>query len=832
MRSDSTTQFVTAVKLRELRAQHSRLREAYDRLTLQAEAATDPHQRLRHLYRGLADLTYAGGRVHPELADLGVLANDTLPGQGISADLVERWSRRLADELTAGRLRSEFVFRFGVLLEQWATSGDSLQRIPPTRQLHELREHVLTPPRPNDHRGLIENLLAGVSEADPAKDHIVATREDSLQEALSLIHNDQYQPARLRAEARRLIQDHTLSAELADVLTLLGTGPDALQWPAGGVVTRAAWTRNKWRLYTDQDLPTTCLLDVLARRWERELSDVFGDWRQRQAADHRSELLWALNVPKSVTDGEQQFAGSAGRQSDPETIPWIADLGTARDPQARAGFEFIHDDPYRKSVLAQRRAHLDKLHEVTAVDPYEQDSDMFFPVVALVNAEIKLARAAFPDRPLCVVKLDLRDYYSSIPHDLVLTILAGLGIRPPELDLVAGFLAMPLAATDGSGSTGDLGETRSATRGVPMGYRLSALLAELIGRCMETYVQQRAAVRVIRVVDDICLLTPDPDAAVAAREHVTAFFRTCGLTLNDDKFGAVCIGGELPAAMAGPLPRWGMLTLDQRGEWSVHEAGFQQHLAQSRGSVMAAEAVLSKVDIINADLTHLARCIALGADLGDDHRAEANAALVRFVDDYVGPGQGIADALCKDVIALVGARTDADRQTPPQAIPEAWLYWPVTAGGLGLRNPYIMAGQFAEAVRRRDRVAVPPGPAEAGWNTRDNDWARYYRQLLKPLDPAAPTDTAATESLTRDFIARGTTISQGAQLRLTPYWRWILSVYGPEIRERFGTFRFLNTELVPLQLLGARRTDSHGSNDSRGTNDDPWATADVDNPPF
>jgi hypothetical protein len=826
MRSDSTTQFVTAVKLRELRAQHSQLREAYDRLTLQAEAATDPYQRLRHLYRGLADLTFAGGKVHPELADLGVLANDTLPGRAISADLVERWSSRLVDELTAGRLRSEFVFRFGVLLEQWATSGDSPQRIPPTRQLHELREHVLTPPRPNDHRGLIENLLAGVSRVGPAKDRIVATRASSLRKALGVIADDQYQPARLRAEARRLIQDHTLSAELADVLTLLGTGPDALQWPAGGVVTRAVWTRNKWRLYTDQDLATTCLLDVLARRWGQELSDVFGDWRQRQAADHRLERLWALNIPNAVTDGEQQqFTGSAARQPDPEPIVSIADLGTARDPQARAGFEFIQDDPYLNSVLAQRRIRLDELHEVTTVDPYQQKDDMHFPVVALVNAEIKLARAAFPDRPLCLVKLDLRDYYSSIPHDLVLTVLGNLGIRQPELELVARFLAMPLAATDGStADLGDTGEARSATRGVPMGYRLSALLAELIGRCLEAYVQQRTAVRVIRVVDDICLLTPDPDAAVAARQHVTAFFQTCGLTLNDDKFGVVCIGGELPAAAAGPLPRWGMLTLDQQGEWSVHEASFQQHLAQSRDSVMAAEAVLSKVDIINADLTHLARGVALGADLGDNHRAEANAALVRFVDDYAGPGQGIAAALCEDVIALVGTRAGADRQAPPQAIPEAWLYWPVTAGGLGLRNPYIMAGQFAEAVRRRDRVAAPQGPAEAGWNTRDNDWARYYRRLLEPLDPAAPTDTAATESLTRDFIARGTAISQGAQITLTPYWRWILSVYGPEIRERFGTFRFLNTELVPLQLLGARRTDNHGTTARHSTTDDPWAT--------
>ncbi len=858
MRPDSTTQFVTAVKLRELRAQHSQLREAYDRLTAQVDATTDPYQRLRHLYRGLADLTYGGRKVHPELADLGVLANDTLPGAAISADLVERWSSRLVDELAAGRLRSEFVFRFGLLLEQWATSGDSPGPTPPARQLHELRERILTPPPPNDHRGLIEILLAGVRGVGLEKDDTEATYSDSIWTVLQGIENDQYQPARLRAEARRLIQDNTLSAELADALTLLGTGPDALQWPAGGVASRAMWTKNKWRLYIDQNLPTTCLIDLLAQRWEREVFDVIGGGRGERVENrrYRLERLRALKAPKVIIDNERQLLAEAEAQlraSGPELS--TTEPGDVWDSQSlsRTAIGTIDDDlPHGDSVLVQRRRHLAQLHEVTMAEQY--DHDMYFPVVALVDAEIKLARAAFPDRPLYLVKLDLRDYYPSIPHDLVLTILRTLGVCQPELDLVAKFLAMPLAATTGgpgstadhsdtggasdtgessgavdpssTGGASDAGGARPVTRGVPMGYRLSALLAELIGRCMEAYVQQRTPVRIVRVVDDICLLTPDPDAAAAALGDVTSFFRACGLTLNEEKFGVVCIGGQLPAPMAGPLPRWGMLTLDQQAAWSVHEATFRQHLAQSRRNVTAAGAVLSKVDIINEDLTHLARAVALGADLGDHHRAEVTAALLRFVDDYFGPGQGIVAALCDDIISLVGPLPDVDQQAPSQAIPEAWLYWPITAGGLGLRNPYVMAGQYAEAVRRRrDRVDVPQGPAEAGWNIRDNQWARYYRQLLEPLDPAAPKDTAATKSLIQDFIARGTTISQGAQTTLTPYWRWILSIYGPEIRERFGTFRFLNTELVPLQLLGARRTDS-GS-----TTDGAWAS-DVDAPPF
>jgi hypothetical protein len=57
------------------------------------------------------------------------------------------------------------------------------------------------------------------------------------------------------------------------------------------------------------------------------------------------------------------------------------------------------------------------------------------------------------------------------------------------------------------------------------------------------------------------------------------------------------------------------------------------------------------------------------------------------------------------------------------------------------------------------------------------------------------------KTMVEDFIARGKEISGGKQEGLSDYWRWVLCVYGPEILEKFGTFRFLLTDLVPLQLI-------------------------------
>jgi hypothetical protein len=48
-------------------------------------------------------------------------------------------------------------------------------------------------------------------------------------------------------------------------------------------------------------------------------------------------------------------------------------------------------------------------------------------------------------------------------------------------------------------------------------------------------------------------------------------------------------------------------------------------------------------------------------------------------------------------------------------------------------------------------------------------------------------------------------LSAGKQKGLSSYWRWILYLYGPQILQKFGTFRFLIPELVPMQLIGEQR---------------------------
>ncbi|HEY7424663.1 MAG TPA: hypothetical protein VH682_10575, partial [Gemmataceae bacterium] len=94
-------------------------------------------------------------------------------------------------------------------------------------------------------------------------------------------------------------------------------------------------------------------------------------------------------------------------------------------------------------------------------------------------------------------------------------------------------------------------------------------------------------------------------------------------------------------------------------------------------------------------------------------------------------------------------------------------------------------------------------------------------------EPAGPPPLTAMEQLVEDFIERGGEVSGRRQARLSPYWRWVVYTYGPSLLEALGTFRFLLTELVPLQLILENRGLAAAA---EGGNDTPPPSASEDIP--
>ena len=149
---------------------------------------------------------------------------------------------------------------------------------------------------------------------------------------------DIYRPPHLRREARRFAADDLLRKELADALTILIAELPTWDWPAEGLATRALWTRNKWRLYLDEDLPTACLLEVIGGRWVAILEHLIGD---RDVVDERRarlKKLLDLGAPEVILVNERRMLRQAEQMVDlglaEEADPWEAG-GAARRTRRR-----------------------------------------------------------------------------------------------------------------------------------------------------------------------------------------------------------------------------------------------------------------------------------------------------------------------------------------------------------------------------------------------------------------------------------------------------------------------------------------------------------------
>lgn len=781
--SSSTLQFISQVKLRELRRQRGLLVEAYDQLTKDA-AVLPLLERLGKYYHGLRGIKCAGKALHPEVVNLEILLNKTAP----SVSVVSLWLRRLEAELASGRLRAEIVYLFGALLGEWGRGVEERQRFQNerTQAQQRLLDDLFRPAQPASHGKLFKDLFAGfgagldeVRRKMPERIvHAFEGRSSSVAYLLERLARNIYQPPAVRNEAKRFQENHVLLGEFDDALHMVTREPYAWDWPAEGVSARVLWTRNKWRLYLDLDLAALGILNNLGETWIEIFDRSFSDAPRKLERRARLHKLLDLNAPEVIIENERRMMRNLEETPD---LGWYE----PRDPWDDSLPDVItgKDD----CIAVQRAALQAKLRNYRA-DAYYQGGAYggSSPLVELVHAEVQTLRAAFPERPLFVARLDIQDYFPSVPHDVLLALLEGCGLPPRDLQLFERFLAVPYSV-DG---------VKKAQRGVPMDQTLSHFLAELLLRFLERYVHERARVRLLRLVDDVCLLAPSAEELLKGWRAVHEFITACGMQINSEKSGALALGADLPAKLPREHPRWGMLELRADGSWSVHEPTFQAHLDQTRERVRGTTSILARVNLYNSNLRFLTNALGLTIDLGDHHRASLNDALRRFHNEFFEPGQSIVEGLRLTIQEryLHDARlTD---------LPESWLYWPVTAGGLSLRNVLVLVGQYNEAHQQRQLKRLPvPATRPVEWQYQDKDWSAYYKDLLKTLQPVAPKSTAVMKMLVDDFIARGGEISGGKQTTLSDYWRWILYVYGPEILEKFGTFRFLITELVPLQLI-------------------------------
>jgi len=334
----------------------------------------------------------------------------------------------------------------------------------------------------------------------------------------------------------------------------------------------------------------------------------------------------------------------------------------------------------------------------------------------------------------------------------------------------------------------------TSERGIPIYHYLSDVLSELLLGLFEQFVQRQARVQMFRLVDDNCILATSASDMLKAWQATQTFADAFGLVVNAEKSGSICIGGERLPTLPQAQPTWLLLTLDQQGQWNVDWRAFESYLRGAQQRVLQAPSLIAQIETYNTHLEYLIKALAMRVDLGSTHRQAIGTAMERFYRSFFGQGQGVAEK-----IRHVIRERFLEAGSAPH-LPEAWLCWPMTAGGCGLVQATILAASYHADFSQRAPVA-PPEERSLDWQYRRNAWSAYYQALTTEIRASEPATNQVMEALVQDFIRRGSELSNSRQAGLSAYWRWILYIYGPQLLDFLGTFRFLITELVPLQLI-------------------------------
>jgi hypothetical protein len=806
------TQQLAWIKLRETQRQRDRLQQQYDAIEQRVSQADSALERLRALYQGLREVTFAQKPLHPDVRQLDALYLADELGE-VPPELIADRTQFLERELAQGRMRAEFTYAFGRILSEWTGRGSDE---PAARA--EPADDPFAPMWEQspalDHewlRGTFDALREVLRPIAVAVDKfalgeaLAPVRPDEITPLLDRLATDPYLAPALRRQAAEARRSPTQLTELTGVATILLNSLDEWDWSEPGPTLRAVWVRVKHRPYLNEDLLTALFLELVGQRWACKLETL---------------LTW-----QQLREGKERFFR-----------PELATAITAEIAQERLRQQaqrFLAGLPARDGRNSNYNGYA------------------LLDLLLTVEKEIRFAQAAYPDRPLYVVQADLRDYYPSLSHELILEVLRQLGVPQRWLSFFSKFLEPRVRYR---------GQTREIRRGLPLDHLLADLFGECVLWVLDLHTYQTRGVQLLRTVDDICFLADSEETARAVWETIQAFCRACGLAINEPKSGAVCLGGPpgqaVPGLPAGG-PRWGLLRLQTDRTWEVDEAALGQLEQTLRQEAAASRSVLSLVARYNSYLQYILGMLALPVTLAGDHLRRVGQRLNRMHEELFGPKNGLVEE--------VGRRLRdcfADARLKERGLPHALLYWPITAGGLALAHPLLHVAAYLEGRREWSKPRVPrreeisaylwwrkkdartsplepqerqrlgwlnpdlpnailtstqmeqylrPWPQAADLPPRPDEdevdvalasmWAWYYEQTVRVTQPSGPPELAAMERLVKDFIERGSEVSGRGQVRLSPYWRWVVYTYGPSLLEALGTFRFLLTELVPLQLI-------------------------------
>ena len=787
------------------------------------------------------------------LANFNELSTIANVNTSTSNGLLRNFYQQLRKVIEGGKQRSEYNYLFGLIMSQWflpqqskVQSTDDKLTTPSINSIltNERLETIIFDQPQLDYdkwRHFLEKaLFSRIAENPKLKDVFKEFKEATktygdalLRETVScedvkrtmreLLRNSLLDDHRKRL-MEKLSVDENAVTEFASSLTLLKSDLAKWNWPREGV--RGIFRRNltgKYRCFYEEDFLTAVFLHYLGLKWtyhfKRELQKLF-------------DLLTEDVIENQCVSTSIQYKRIRMQRND----FWMASLPDQTNETV----------PYSESYSSGSEAC--------------GGVNLKTKLLHLINTEIQLHQTIHPNSPFIVMCADLEWFGPSIPHKIIQILFDVCGMPQIWLDFFDRFLKQPVFYKPNE-------LVRERQRGVPVSHSLSLLFSELILFGMDLYVYLSTGMFNYRLHDDFWFFHADLTKVEHAWALMNEYANMTGLKFNDEKCGSVQIRPSITAddstvqltktSLPEKVVKWGLLNLESSGRFIIDQNAMKSFLDELKTRLTSSSTILEWVNLYNKYMTFFMRNFGQSSYVLGTFHTEKMIETFRFIHRYVFD-QSNGNAW----IALTDRIQQQFSACVTGEILEGWLYWPITHGGLGLRNVYLDLYSFHNALKDGKITTFAQQPERdlqvyndlkekyEQWKknrytqfsldssyefvelyvkhekkfmsydqfigereTRLFYWTDVYKNMLKLTEPALPKET---DALTRqmDLFNRETrTTSRRKHHRNAQsnrqndsYLQWLVCYYGEQIESTFEQLDFIDSVSIPIGLIKIMKT--------------------------
>jgi hypothetical protein len=450
----------------------------------------------------------------------------------------------------------------------------------------------------------------------------------------------------------------------------------------------------------------------------------------------------------------------------------------------------------------------------------------------------------------------------SLPHSTIRSVLSFFKLSKKWLGFFHRFLEAPLKFIE----DGPSASTRPRKRGVPGAHALSSVFGEAILFCMDYAVNQHTnGAQLYRMHDDFWIWSSNHETVVKGWEAITKFADVMGVTLNKGKTGTVRIMKDqkekgpatLDPSVLSPtkgkakstpvmsvqkelapihptLPvgeiRWGFLYMDPlTGKFVIDQGMVDQHILELQRQLQEKDK--SIFCWIQAWNTYA------GTFFKTNFGKPANIFGREHVDMILSTMTHIQKQIFSDSNVVEYLKSKIHERFGIEDIPDGYLYFPTSLGGLELQNPFIGLVQVRDAVFEQpttilndflDAEIEAYRKAKLAW---EKGQVNRYSAAFDNFDMGSWPDDGSKfmtfEEFTRyreefAYDYEGNLLSVFDDLLEQPgpeevnftvtdetdlgemdngYMKWVAQLYGQDMIEKFGGLNIVEKGLLPMGMV-------------------------------